>query len=140
MEDFLITIIVNSETSSLPLLLSFFFSHSGPYRTSHVCWHVPTLSGCSAKDFSLQAASFPPQNTLCPPGCSLHTQRNFLMSVPQAVRPSCSAQKAVSHHLYHMQDKRSNLQIYSSPVRTGTVSSQCFQNLTLHFTALHVSL
>lgn len=78
-------------------------------------------------------------NTPCPPGCSLHTHSNFLISVPQAVRPSCSTQKAVSHHLHHMQDKLSNLHSYSSSMFRGTVSSQHFQNLTSHFTAVHIS-
>lgn len=142
MENSLIKIIVNSSTSPLPLLssFSFFCSRSRLCKVSHVCWHVPILPGCSAKDVNLRAASFPPQtlHVLQAVPCT-HTHSNFLISVPRAVRPSCSTQKAVFHHLHHMQDKPSNLRSYSSSIFRGTVSSHHFQNLTFHFTVVHVS-
>lgn len=100
------------------------------------CSHSPWLL-CQRCQPSGSFISSP--NASCPPGCSLHTHSNFLISVPEAVRPSCSAQKAASHHLHHRQDKPSNLHSYSSSIFRGRVSCQRLQNLTFHFTAVHVS-
>lgn len=141
MEDFLIKIIVNSLTHPLPLLSSFsffFFSHS-----RH--WRISCLLACSLSPWLLCQSCQPSgsfissQNVPCPPGCSLNSRSNFLISVPQAVRPSCSAQKPVSHHLHHRQDKPSNLHSYSSSIFRGIISPLHVQNLTFHFTAVHVS-
>lgn len=140
MENFLITIIVNSVTSPLPLLLFrfalFAFRALQNFTCLLACSHSPWLL-CQRCQPSGSFISSP--NASCPPGCSLHTHSNFLISVPQAVRPSCSAQKAVSHHLHHMQVKPSNLHSYFSFIFRGTASSQCLRNLTFHFTAVHVS-